>query len=135
MDQPSPAEKTSRLKQVQERFEYWRRTRAKRRAIPDQLWEAAIALFPNYSLYRISTVLRLNYSDLKRRVETQRSYFEPVTSSDSTFIELGLSDPIRPAECMVEMADEKGASLRMYFKGQAGLDLLELGKAFWSKRS
>jgi hypothetical protein len=32
------------------------------------------------------------------------------------------------------MADQKGATMRMYFKGEAGLDLLELGKAFWSKR-
>ena len=67
MDQPSPAEKTSRLKQVQERFEYWRRTRAKRRAIPDQLWEAAISLFSNYFLYRISTVLRLKYTAAKEQ--------------------------------------------------------------------
>jgi hypothetical protein len=33
------------------------------------------------------------------------------------------------------MEDQKGAKMRMYFKGKAGLDLLELGKVFWSKRS
>jgi hypothetical protein len=80
-------------------------------------------------------VLRLNYSDLKHRVDVQQSTFEPAIGNGSAFIELGLSDPMRPDECIVEMADQKGASLRMYFKGGAGLDLLELGKAFWSKRS
>jgi hypothetical protein len=33
------------------------------------------------------------------------------------------------------MADQKGATMRMYLKSEAGLDLLELGKAFWSKQS
>jgi hypothetical protein len=135
MDLPAPANKTSPLKQVHEQFEHWRRSRGKRRAIPDALWQAAISLFPDYSVYRISKVLRLNYSDLKHRVDAQQSTFKPATGSGSAFIELGLNDPMRPAECIVEMADEKGASLRMYFKGEVGLDLLELGKAFWSKRS
>ena len=135
MDLPAPANKTSPLKQVQEQFEHWRRTRRKRSAIPDTLWEAAVSLFPNYSLYRISKVLRLNYTDLKHRVNVYRSACEQSDVSTAGFIELGLSDPMRPAECMIEMADEKGATLRMYFKGEAGLDLLELGKAFWSKRS
>ena len=135
MDLPAPANKTSPLKRVQEQFEHWRRTRAKRRAIPNALWEAAISLFPNYSLYRISTALRLNYTDLKHRVNVHRSACEQSDVSTAGFIELGLSDPMRPAECIIEMADQKGATMRMYFKGDTGLDLLELGKAFWSKRS
>jgi hypothetical protein len=135
MDLPAPANKTSPLKQVQEQFEHWRRSRGKRRAIPDALWQAAISLFPDYSVYRISKVLRLNYSDLKHRVDVQQSTFEPATGSGPAFIELGLSNPMRPAECIVEMADEKGGTIRMYFKGEAGIDLLELGKAFWSKQS
>ena len=135
MDLPAPANKTSPLKQVQEQFEHWRRTRKKRETIPDALWQAAVMLFPDYGLHRISKALRLNYTDLKHRVNVHRSACEQSEVSTTGFIELGLNDSMRPAECMIEMADEKGASLRMYFKGQAGLDLLELGKAFWSKRS
>ena len=135
MDIAAPANKKPTLKRVREQFEHWRRSRGKRRTIPDALWEAAVSLFPNYPLNRISKVLRLNYSDLKHHVDAQQSNFEPATDSGSAFIELGLSDPMRPAECIIEMADQKGATMRMYFKGQAGLDLLELSKAFWSKRS
>lgn len=31
------------------------------------------------------------------------------------------------SECIIEMLDQKGATMRMHFKGEAGLDLLELG--------
>ena len=135
MDLPAPANKTSPLKQAQEQFEHWRQSRKKRGPIPDELWELAVSLYPNYSLYRISKVLRLNYTDLKHRVNVHRSACDQSDVSTAGFIELSLSDPMRPAECMIEMTDEKGASLRMHFKGQAGLDLLELSKVFWSRGS
>ena len=92
-------------------------------------------LFPDYGLHRISKALRLNYTDLKHRVNAHRSACEQPEASSAGFIELGLNDPMRSAECLIEMADEKGASLRMYFKGEAGRELLELGKAFWSRGS
>jgi hypothetical protein len=135
MDLPAPANKKLTVEQVQEQFEQWRRSRGKRGTIPDALWQAAVLLFPDYPVHRISKALRLNYTDLKHRVNAHRSTSEQSDISTAGFIELGLNDPMRPAECIIEMADQKGASLRMYFKGQAGLDLLELGKAFWSKRS
>ncbi len=135
MDLPAPANKKPPLEQVQKQFAHWRRSRAKRGAIPDALWQAAVMLFPDYGLHRISKALRLNNTDLKHRVNAHRSTCEQTDVSTAGFIELGRSEPMRPAECMIEMADQKGASMRMYFKGEAGLDLLELGKAFWSKRS
>ena len=135
MDLPAPSNKKPPLEQVQEQFEHWRRSRGKRGTIPDALWQAAIMLFPDYALHRISKALRLNYTDLKHRVNARQSTREQSDVSTTGFIELGLSDAMRPAECIVEMTDQKGATMRMYFKGQAGLDLLELGKAFWSKRS
>ena len=135
MDLPAPANKKLTLEQVQEQFEHWRRSRKKRGAIPDALWQAALMLFPDYPVHRISKALRVNYTDLKHRINAYRSTCESSDVSTAGFIELDLSDPMRPAESMIEMADQKGASMRMYFKGEAGLDLLELGKAFWSKRS
>ncbi|MBE9545354.1 MAG: hypothetical protein IMF02_12725 [Proteobacteria bacterium] len=135
MDLPAPANKKPPLEQVQEQFAHWRRSRAKRGAIPDALWQAAIMLFPDYGLHRISKALRLNYTDLKHRVNAHRSTCEQSEVSTAGFIELGLSDPMPPGECIIEMADQKGASMRMYFKGETGLDILELGKAFWSKPS
>lgn len=85
--------------------------------------------------HRISKVLRLDYIDSKHRVHVRRSTFEPSAGSGPAFIELGLIDPMHPAECTVEMADQKGAKMKTRFRGEPTVDLLELSKAFWSKRS
>ena len=135
MDIPEPANKNLTLEEVRDQFEHWRLSREKRSAIPDALWQAAISLFPKNSFCQISKALRLNYTDLKHRIEARRSIFEQSAVPEPAFVELGLSGPIHPAECIVEMEDQKGAKMRMYFKGEAGLDLLELGKAFWDKRT
>ncbi len=127
--------KDSTLEEIREQFETWRKTREKRTTIPDVLWEAAISLCPRYSLCQISKALRLNYSDLKLRVQASQSFLQSSPVIDSAFIDLGLKNPIFPAECTIEMEDQNGAKMSMYFKGEAGLDLLELGKAFWSKGS
>ncbi len=92
-------------------------------------------LFPDYPVHRISKALRLNYTDLKHRVNAHRSTCEQPDVNTAGFIELGLSAPMPPDQCIIEMADQKGATMRMYFKDETGLDLLELGKAFWSKPS
>ena len=73
MTLPEPANKKLTLDRVREQFEHWRRTRKKRGAIPEVLWEAAVSLHPEYSLCQISKVLRLGYNDLKHRVQAQRS--------------------------------------------------------------
>ncbi len=131
---PALADKKLTLDRVEKQFKHWRRTREKKGAIPEALWEAAVSLHSDYSLCQISKVLRLGYNDLKHRVQAQRSTFQP-SPSGSAFVELDLSEPMYSAECIVEMKDQKGATMRMHFKGKAGVDLLEFGKAFWNKRS
>lgn len=121
------------LDEIREQFGTWRKTREKRTPIPDALWEAAVSLSPRYSLYQISKALRLNYNDLKCRIQTSPSSLQSLPVIDPAFIELGLKAPMLPAECIVEMEDQNGAKMTMCFKGEAGLDLLELGKVFWSK--
>ncbi len=124
----------SSLEDVRNQFENWRHSREKRAPIPNSLWQAAISLYPDHSVYEISKALRLNYTDLKHRVEAQRSVFQPASVSEPAFIELGgLSAPMPTAQCMVEMQAQDGAKMKMYFKGDVGLDLLQLSKAFWSK--
>lgn len=127
--------KKSSLEEIRDQFETWRKTRGKRTAIPDVLWEAAVSLCPRYSLCQISKALRLNYSDLKHRVQASQSFLQSSPVIGPAFIDLGLKSPMLPAECTIEMEDQNGAKMSMYFKGEAGLDLLELGKVFWSKGS
>ncbi|RLB79903.1 MAG: hypothetical protein DRH24_11685 [Deltaproteobacteria bacterium] len=127
--------KKSNLEEIREQFETWRKTREKRAAIPDVLWEAAVSLCPRYSLCQISKALRLNYSDLKHRVQASQSMLHSSPIIEPAFIDIGFKSPMLPAECIVEMEDQNGAKMSMYFKGEAGLDLLELGKVFWCKQS
>ena len=129
------ASKSLTLEQVCQQFEYWRQTREKRCPIPEKLWQAAESLYPEYSLYHISKALRLNYTDLKQRFEHKQPTFTPPPIDAAKFIELNVNSPIPPAECLVEMEDPYGAKMRMHFKGGTGLDLLELGKIFLSRRS
>ncbi|WP_373498739.1 hypothetical protein [Desulfococcus sp.] len=42
------------LENVRAQFKQWRRSRGKRRAIPEFLWVSAASLYPEYSLHRIS---------------------------------------------------------------------------------
>jgi hypothetical protein len=129
------ADKSLTLEAVCQQFEYWRQTRKKRCPIPEKLWQAAESLYPEHSLCHISKALRLNYTDLKQRFEQKQSAFIPPSIQSAEFIELNVDSPIVPAECLVEMEDPYGAKMRMHVKGDAGLDLLELGRIFLGRRS
>jgi len=54
--------------------------------------------------------------------------------SPADFIEVNLGPPAAVSECIVEMQDILGAKMRMHFRGKTDFDLLQLAKAFWSKK-
>lgn len=125
----------SALEDVRQQFNTWRKDRTRRTVIPKEQWEAAINLFRNegYSINKISKALRLNYSDLKRRISSHNS---SITKNDQgvEFIELNYRQSVFPSECVIEMEDSSGSKMKMCFRGNTGLDLLELGKSFWKKQ-
>lgn len=135
MEQIPQPELIPTLEKIQEQFEAWRQSRVKRSAIPDVLWQTAVNLCQEYPISKVSSTLRLNYAELKYRVHVFAVSHPAPCIAESNFIEFELSPSKMASECMVEMSDQKGATMRMHFKGEAGLDLLELGKAFWSRRS
>jgi len=127
---PSP------LESVQYQFEKWRETRkSPREPIPEYLWAAAVRLLNQYSINQIARALHLNYNELKKRMPGQKSVSKKKKSSSSFFVELDWQRNFPASECLIEMEDASGSVMRMSFKGQADLDLLELGKAFWRKGS
>jgi hypothetical protein len=121
------------LSEVKERFKIWRRTRKSPRPIPEQLWQAAVSLTSNHSISQISKELVLDYSALKNRVPIKKKNTADRMSPPG-FIELNLEPPAVVSECIVEMEDNLGATMRMHIRGKTEFDLLELAKAFWSKR-
>ena len=131
---PTPTLKPS-IEKVRDQFESWRKSRERRTAIPEALWEAAVRLSEDYSTLQISKSLRLNYTALKNRVQASHSGSSPRTGSGPAFVELDFGRSIFPAECIVEMEDKSGSKMKMHLKGVSGVGLLELGRAFWSKKS
>ncbi len=134
MSQENMPELQSPLESVRYRFKQWRETRKNRRErIPENLWSAAVELRKQYSVNQISRALGLNYNDLKKRMLEQGAYSKRNKLSLSDFVELDWQNDFSASECVIEMEDTYGSKMRMSFKGNADLDLLELGKAFWSK--
>jgi hypothetical protein len=129
------------LNEAKRQFEEWRRMRKGCQRIPEELWEAAVRLSKEHSISRVSKALRLNYTDLKNRVHDQENDKQSIIGKEpfSKFIELEIERPVHiplpPSECIVEMEDGRGAKMKMCFRGRTDFDLLELGKAFWSKGS
>ena len=118
------------IEDVQQRFAQWRESRKHRTPIPENLWEGAVSLCADYSIYRISRSLRLDYNALKRHVcySHPDCLAESVTSS--AFVELDLKASLPEAECLVEKEDKDGAKMKMHIKGRLCLDPLEFMKAF-----
>jgi len=122
------------LSEVKEQFKNWRRTRKSPRPIPDNLWQAAVSLTAKHCLSKISKELVLDYTALKKRVPIKKKN-TAAKISPAGFIELNLEPAAAVTECIVDMEDNLGAKMRMHIRGKTDFDLLELAKAFWSKRS
>ncbi len=134
MDNETRLALPSPLESVQYQFEKWRESKkSPREPIPEYLWEAAARLENDYPLSRISKILRLNHTDLKNRISGQKPNRPEKEPSSPLFVELDCLQPFTASECLIEMEDASGSKMRMSFKGQADLDLLEFGKVFWRK--
>ena len=121
------------LSEVKEQFKIWRRTRKGLRPIPKKLWAAAVDLTAKHSISQIAKELVLDYSTLKKRAAVKKKTGS-ASMSPADFIEVNLQPPATVAECIVEMQDILGSKMRMHFRGKTDFDLLELAKAFWSKK-
>lgn len=128
MDQQFVPTAKATIEEVRQRFEQWRESRKQRSPIPEGLWEGAVDLCADHSIYKISRSLRLDYNALKRRIHYSHPKSLPVTSS--AFVELDLKSSQPETECLVEMEDKGGTKMKLYIKGGLCLDPLELMKVF-----
>ena len=65
----------SEMREVKAAFEKWRSTRRVRR-IPDALWSAAVGLTETVSVNRVARELRLNSTELRKRVNAEKGQAE-----------------------------------------------------------
>ena len=119
------------LEETRRRFERWRRTRRTGSRIPQSLWNAAVKMSQRHGINKTARVLRLDYYALKKRVEKEvDSAAEKDGVSPSPFLELTTSVPSGGCECIVELEDATGATMRVHLKGVEAPDLAELTRSF-----
>jgi len=108
----------AQLVRGRERFDKFRKTHKGYRRLPESLWSAAVKLARTYGVNRTAHTLRLDYSGLKKRLEST------VSTPGLGFIEL-LPSAVT-AECVLECQDVRGTKLRLHFKGPQLPDLAAL---------
>jgi hypothetical protein len=115
------------LEHVCEQFESWRRNRRKKERIPDYLWDAAVKLAGRYRLSIISSVLRVNYSDLRNRI-----YSEPTSSSVNTcsFVEVDVTGKNGSYPYTIDLEDRFGSRMKISCSGGSVINSVELIRVF-----
>ena len=119
------------LQEVQQQFKIWRSNSRKRRPIPQELWDAAVNLCDKHSISKVAIALRLNHTDLKKRIKspTQRNCSE----SPPAFIEVEIpSGATATGEWTMELEDGGGRKMRLSWKGERDLDVSSLAQGFWA---
>jgi hypothetical protein len=108
----------STLEVVRNQFEAWRKKRSRRGPIPEALWQAALELCKEHSIFEVSRALRLNYNGLKDRVLRARSLDHAIKPRpDLGFVKLEMGSP---------------RALSESFKGSLrDFDAVDLSRAFW----
>jgi hypothetical protein len=124
------------LSLLKEQFEQWRAGRRVGQRIPPQLWEGAVSASAEHGAYRVSRELGLDYAVLKRRAAPVAQDAPSNVMRAPEFVELfaatGPSIAARAAECVVELANARGAKMRVELSGNALVSLPALCSAFWA---
>jgi hypothetical protein len=124
----APSINNRQIDHLRKRLEAWRKShRGSRARIPDRLWNSAVWAAGHYGLNRTAKVLRLNYYDLKKRLDAASVMQGPVPS----FIELSPVATGLTPECIIELENRNGAKMRIHLKGIGSPDLNVLSDTFW----
>ena len=119
------------LEGVRELFEQWRDNRKRGSRIPGELWQAAISLFPRYTVNRISRTLGLDYEGVRSRVENEKDG----GTKGFRFWELRLSEQqAHIGECRLRAEDGAGRKVELELKSIEAGQLLQLLGGLWGER-
>jgi hypothetical protein len=115
-----------------ERFEKWRKEHKTRTRLPERLWSAAAKLAHQYGLNPTVRALRLDYSGLKKRMESTVSGHPSQTAVGPKFLQLLPSELAAVTECAIECENAKGTKIRIHLKGPQLPDLAALSSSLWN---
>jgi len=119
------------LDRVLGRFVQWRRNRVGSERIPESLWRSAVDLTLEHPISRVSRELRLDYYELKERVNGHQAKSRKVASP---FVELQMDETQRSSGgAVIEMEDGSGRRVKIALP-QAGVSgLLEWASRLWER--
>jgi hypothetical protein len=120
------------LDQARLRFERWREVRTGRSRIPEALWAEAVGLAREHGLNRTVRALRLNYGDLRKRVESTGGTGR-IEETGTTFVELLTPRAATGVcECILDLENARGSKMRIQLKGSDAPEIVHLVSTFWS---
>ena len=120
----------ARVDGVRARIERWRRAREGRARMPEDLWDAVVALAQAHGVYATARDLKLGYQTLKKRVKRAST-----VRCDGGFVELEGAQLVGSRWSVgteLEFVRADGAKLMIRLPGGEGLDVQGLAAAFWS---
>lgn len=126
MKNGSKSDVPARLARGRERFDKFRKKHKGYRRLPESLWSAAVKLAQTYGVNQTARTLRLDYSGLKKRLESTVSDTSSDTTPGPTFIELLPSELTAAAECALECRRPDGTTIRIHLKATQLPDLAAL---------
>jgi hypothetical protein len=110
------------------RFQAWRQRRKTRGRIPDALWTLAVRLAQCHGVNRTALALGVDYYSLKKRTDAAAASAAP--ASEPAFVELPA--PVLGKQCLFELNNAAGTTLRVQLLGYDTADVESLARALWS---
>jgi len=117
------------MEELGRRLEQWRNSHALRRRLPEELWTAAVGVAGQEGIYRTARALRLDYANLKRRIEatdTKKTIAPSTSGQDHARVKrrrkvaAAVKRGTAPAEFVELVAGSIGADCVIEVEGQGG---------------
>ena len=114
--------------QLQRQLEQFRGGHPPRTRLPESLWQSAVELARQHGLYLVAHPLRLDYTQLKKRLGGVVT--APRKTAAPAFVELIASHPATMPECVIEFESSIGSKMRIQWKGSSTPDWTGLLRAW-----
>ncbi len=116
------------IEQLQRQLDEFRSTQPHRTKLPEPLWRSAVELARQHGLYSVAHPLRLDYTQLKKRLGGVETVSRKAAAP--AFVELIASHSAMVSECVIEFESSLGGKMRIQLKGSAGPDWASLLRAW-----
>ena len=134
MSTRQPAGVPVALSALRRQLDHWRQGQPRRKRLPKELWEKAVALAREHGINQTAHTLGLKYNSLKKHLEgATPDAGDRGKPKPPDFLELlpgGLTSP--SPECTIEWEDGNGGKMRMHVKGIGVPDLVSFARMFRS---